>query len=293
MRGVHRFAVIRRSLVLALFPLALAGPATSSLADEPEALAVFEEASDPIENVNRGTFEFNRGLDSALLKPVAEGYRAVVPEFGRQRVRNVLDNLKSPVVFVNDVLQAKPDRAAVTLGRFIVNSSVGLAGIFDVAAGAGYEGHDEDFGQTLAVWGVEEGPYLMIPMLGPSSARDGIGMLVDALLDPFNYIFPVAGSVTRAGVAGVGRREEVLDSLDDVERTSIDFYAAIRSLYRQQRADEIRDGELPPLSPIPDFAEHEVVPAEDEPLPDWLLELFEEVVALLLAPPRSSWPPPR
>ncbi|MFQ5985058.1 MAG: VacJ family lipoprotein [Alphaproteobacteria bacterium] len=295
MPGVHRFAAAGRYPVLTLFALALAACATPPSIDEPEALAAYEEARDPLEPTNRQIFEFNRGLDRVILKPVAESYREVVPAFARRRVRNFLNNLKSPVVFVNDVLQAKPDRATVTLGRFLINSTFGLAGLFDIPALSGDVGHDEDFGQTLAVWGLGDGPYLMLPLLGPSNPRDGIGILVDSILDPFNYILPTAGSIARTGATAVDRREAILDSLDEVERTSIDFYAAIRSLYRQHRGDEIRDQELPPLPPIlditqeevppiPDITQEEVGPKGDEEISLRVPESFEEVVARLWEP---------
>lgn len=205
-----------------------------------------DEANDPLEPVNRGIFAFNRTIDGLLLKPAAQIYRGVVPEEGRKGVHNLLVNWTSPVTFLNDILQGDMDRATVTLGRFFINTGFGFGGLLDVATAWGAEpARDEDFGQTLAVWGVGEGPYLMLPILGPSNPRDAVGRAVDALSDPLSYVLlGTDGRLARAAATAVDTRSRYLDRIDELERTSIDFYAALRSLYRQSRDAEIRNGEV-------------------------------------------------
>jgi phospholipid-binding lipoprotein MlaA len=148
-------------------------------------------------------------------------------------------------------MQGEVDRAVVTIGRFAINSTAGLGGLIDVAAKMGIDGHREDFGQTLAVWGSGEGPYLMLPLLGPSNPRDVTGLVVDGFIDPVPYFVSTDVQLARTLVRGVDERERVLDALDEIERTSLDFYATLRSLYRQRRADEIRNGAQAPVVPIP------------------------------------------
>jgi len=223
--------------------------------DDAESKAAFVEANDPLEPLNRYFFEVNFFIDNVLLEPVATAYAHVVPDPGRDIVRNFFDNLKSPVILANDVLQGDMDRASVTAGRFLANSTIGLAGLFDVATHFGWEKHEEDFGQTLGVWGVSEGPYLVLPIIGPSPPRDTVGMAVDYFFDPLSYYtrntdrgwIPYA----RRGVRAVDFRAENLEAFDDIERTAIDLYATVRSLYRQRRNDDIRNGEPAPLVPVP------------------------------------------
>jgi phospholipid-binding lipoprotein MlaA len=222
-----------------------AGCATPPPETDAEARAEYEQLNDPLEPMNRSVFEFNQGLDRAVIKPAAKGYRNIVPEFGRDRVEDFLTNLEEPLVFINDVLQGEVSRAGTTLGRFVLNSTFGVLGIMDVAEPMGLEGHGEDFGQTLAVWGVPEGPYLMLPLFGPSSPRDGIGMGVDMYVDPVGWWTGEVGadwaSPTRTAVGGIDTREEYLEILDDIERSSLDYYASIRSMYRQNRQKEIQN----------------------------------------------------
>ena len=225
--------------------VALAGCA-STPSDDAEARAEFEKLNDPIEPTNRAIFEFNLGLDKVVIKPVTGAYRAIAPQPVRDGVHNFLQNLRSPIIFANDVLQGSPGRAGTTLARAIINSTLGVLGFGDPAAALGFEQHDEDFGQTLAVWGVGEGPYVMLPLFGPSNPRDVVGKVVDFFLDPINWWASNTEQdwipITRAVVTGIDARDQLWDVLDDLERTSIDFYAAIRSLYRQRRGDEIRNG---------------------------------------------------
>jgi phospholipid-binding lipoprotein MlaA len=200
--------------------------------------------NDPFEKTNRTIFDFNNQVDKIVLVPVASAYRAALPEPVRDSVHDFLQNLNEPIIFANDVLQARPDLAATTAARFVVNSTVGVGGLFDVASKANLPFHSNDLGVTFAVWGFGEGPYLMLPVLGPSNVRDAIGEGGDAYGDPGNIVAGdyhyVWASFARAGTQGIDERSRNIETLADIERTSLDYYATIRSLYRQRRAAEIR-----------------------------------------------------
>ncbi len=224
---------------------------------DPDALAAFNEANDPLEPMNCQIFAFNEFADAYLIRPLAEGYVAVVPTPARHSLRNFLNNLHSPVIFANDLLQAEFKRAGTTLGRMLVNSTIGVGGLFDVGGDIGLPYHDEDFGQTLAVWGVGEGPYLVLPVLGPSNPRDTVGIVADGFIDPMNMYLENTNrsylAYVRAAIDGIDKRAQVIDVLDDIKRTSLDFYATIRSLYRQRRIDEINNGEPTPGTVAPSY----------------------------------------
>ena len=212
-------------------------------------------SNDPIEEVNRSIFDLNNQLDNSVFEPVAQAYVENVPDTVRFAVNNFVKFLKTPVTFVNNVLQGNVDGAGNTLSRFLVNGITGFAGMADVAADSGVHHVKEDFGQTLAVWGLGEGPYIMMPILGPTNVRDGIGKFVDSFFDPFSTaVNEPAVDWSRRVLAGVDTRAELLDVLDDLERTSLDYYAAIRSLYRQRRSDEITNGEGDAPLPVPNIS---------------------------------------
>lgn len=219
---------------------------------DPAALADFKAMNDPLEPMNRGVFEFNLYLDRYLIKPVALGYLHIVPQFARDSIRNFLHNLGEPVIFANDMMQAEFGSANLTAARFLINSTFGIGGVFDVAGRTGVERQTGDFGQTLNSWGLPEGPYLVLPIFGPSNPRDAVGMGIDSVMDPFGYLagaYDAGNSATIARMAGSGidLRSRNIDTLDDLQRNSIDFYAEMRSLYRQHRADELRHGRPAPL----------------------------------------------
>jgi len=245
-----------RALIGVAMVLSLAACATAPSSDDPEAMAAYREANDPIEPVNRAIFGFNQGVDKAVIKPVAKVYRGVLPQAVRDSVRNFLRNLQTPVIMANEFLQGNPDRAMETFGRFAANTMWGVGGLFDVVPDKPH--HTEDLGQTLAVWGVGEGPYLVLPIIGPSSARHTVGRVGDYFMDPINYWATHEGHdwipITRTAVGGIDARSRAIETLDEIERTSIDFYAAIRSLYRQRRADLIRNGAPAEESPLPDIS---------------------------------------
>jgi phospholipid-binding lipoprotein MlaA len=238
----------------------IAGCATAPPKSDVEAYAEWREINDPLEPFNRGVFEFNRFLDALFLKPLAEFYKLLLPPPVQTGVHNVLTNLRAPVTLINDLLQGETTRAGTTASRFLINSTLGVGGFVDWAAEWGMPSHDEDFGQTLAVWGVGEGPYLVLPLLGPSNPRDAFGIAVDsAVLDPFGILASYLIwnesellrilSFTRAGLTAVDARARNYDALNDIEKNSLDFYATMRSLSRQFRAAEIRNGRPNPVQP--------------------------------------------
>lgn len=238
--------MLRRGRAVATVLVTLGVAACAEIPTDPAARAAYEETNDPFEPTNRAIFEFNRQLDRFAIRPAAEAYREVVPEPGRRALRNFLDNLKQPIVFANNVAQADFERAFVTLARFLMNSTVGALGLIDVATDQGYPRQTGDFGQTLFTWGVPDGPYLVLPLLGPSNPRDAVGYGVDAFADPFSiWADSTYFDVSRFGARGIDQREQVLDELDSIERTSLDFYATIRSLWRQKRLEELYSGKPP------------------------------------------------
>jgi len=237
--------------------IALFATACTTPPEDSEALAEYEEINDPLEPTNRNFFAFNRGLDTVLFKPLAEAY-VLLPKPVRDSIHSSVNNVRAPVNFANDLLQGELERAATVLGRFLINTTVGVGGIFDVAAHVGLERHNEDFGQTLAVWGAPTGPYIVIPILGPSSPRAIVGTITDSFLDPLTYVFDNQGAeleywLIRGGIEGIDERARVLDVLDDIEESSLDFYATVRSLYRQRREAEVRNGEEGAEVPGPSF----------------------------------------
>ncbi len=201
-----------------------------------------QQEVDPWENWNRKVFYFNETLDSYVAKPVAKGYKAVVPKFVRRGVGNVFSNLGEIPTAANDLLQAKPGAAATAAGRFLINSTVGLLGLIDVASMMDIEEHREDFGQTLAVWGIESGPYLVLPVLGPSNVRDGISLYPDYLLDPLNHVGLKKEEFYGVTVLKlVHARHKLLSSEEIVQG---DKYSFIRDAYLQNRTYQIHDGQV-------------------------------------------------
>ncbi len=239
----------KTAAVLALTAFTLGACATPP--SDPAARAEFEKTNDPLEPLNRKIFDFNLFIDRVAFKPVARGYVAVVPEIGRNALRHFLDNLNEPLVFTNDLLQGQFKRAHDTFARFLMNTTFGLGGMMDLASKSGLEKQTGDFGQTLYSWGVPDGPYLVLPFLGPSDPRDAVGMGVDSYADPWdrlawNYHYWYLG-IVRGAVDAVDQRARNLETFDELQRNAIDFYAELRSLWRQHRAAELRHGEPAPI----------------------------------------------
>lgn len=227
--------VLGLSLVLGL-PLA---------AQAAKSTAPAREISDPIEPVNRFIFGFNDILDRFLIEPLAKGYKAVVPHVVRDGIQNFVRNLEAPVVVANQLLQGKVGDAGVTTARFVLNSTIGVAGLVDVASAQGLNYKDEDFGQTLATWGVGNGPYIVLPVLGPSSLRDAGGLAVDSFADPVRIYADNTDHMwiyyTKEGLEGLDTRSRLIEAVDDMRSNSLDYYATARSAYVQKRYSLIRD----------------------------------------------------
>src|SRR5437868_12968159 len=201
------------------------------------------EPDDPLETANRVVFDTSTALDDALIKPIAESYRKIVPEFLRDRIRAAIDNLTEPRVFANDVLQRRPDAAGITFARFFINTIVGLAGMFDLATKQGFPKQSGDFGQTLYTWGVDDGPYLVLLFFGPSNVRDAFGLAVDLFTPPVLVVTGHAGTMTNVAVGavdGIDLRARNIETLDEIKASALDFYANLKSLTRQRRAAELR-----------------------------------------------------
>lgn len=221
---------ILRGTATALAALSLSGCLTAG--PDPE---------DPYEDFNRQMFAFNEGLDQAVIEPLAHGYRAVTIEPVREGVGNFANNLNEPLTFVNHVLQGKLPDAGATFGRFVINSTVGIAGIFDPASSMGVQRTQEDFGQTLGTWGVEPGPYLVLPVLGPTNPRDLVGKGGDMALNPLNYPEFESDDEIRLGIAalgGINAREGAIEVVEEL-RNQVDPYTTVRRLYGRTRAEDI------------------------------------------------------
>jgi phospholipid-binding lipoprotein MlaA len=251
---------MKRAVRLVLLLSAGFAAGCASVPTDPAARAQFEADHDPLEPLNRKTFAFNESVDRTLIKPLAKAYRAVLPRDGREMVRHFLDNLGEPLIFLNTVLQGRFHSAQTTGCRFVVNTTLGLGGLGDVAVKNGLPRQVGDFGQTLWTWGVPDGPYLIIPVLGPSNPRDGIGTGVDLYIDPFRYFaraqdYGSPVTVGRVVVDGVDKRSRNIDPLDEIHKEAIDYYASFRSLFRQHRAAELGGAAKPAALPAPDIYE--------------------------------------
>ncbi|MCA8929308.1 MAG: VacJ family lipoprotein [Alphaproteobacteria bacterium] len=209
---------------------------------------------DPFEPVNRQVFAFNSAVDTVLVRPVAVVYRDWAPRPFKMMLGNLVNHLTLPMTIVNDLLQGKPEQAKIAASRFFVNTVAGMGGLIDVATPTGLKLHQEDMGQTFAVHGSGPGPYLVLPLLGPSNMRDGIGTLIDWYADPIHVAsyFPNEGGTAfrygHAGAIGLVRREELIDPIDSLKRSSLDYYATVRAAYNQQREAAIRDGKPDPAA---------------------------------------------
>lgn len=229
-----------------------------------------EARRDPYESFNRKVYAFNKGVDKTVVKPVTKGYRAITPKPARRGLTAFLQNAREPLNFINALLQGKPKQAVETLGRFSVNTVLGVGGLADHATDMGLPAQKEDFGQTMAVWGIRSGPYIMLPLLGPSTMRDGFGFGVDIFTDPYRYGLREIGVTgwknwAELGVEAIDFRSNLMDTADVLLRGSADEYATVRSAYLQSREALITDGasDTDEDVPNPEFA-----PADIEDMPD-------------------------
>lgn len=225
-----------KNVVLLVAGLFLAGCATLPPNSKPE-------PRDPWERFNRATFKFNDKLDRALLRPTARAYVKVTPRFVRTGVSNFFENLETVTTLVNDALQGKMGAAGHDTARFLLNSTLGLGGLFDPATAAGIDKNDEDFGQTLGKWGVHSGPYLMMPLMGPTTVRDGLARIPDTFTDPSHYLEDDSTRYTITAVEIVDLRAGLLD-LDAQLEQSFDRYAFVRNAWMQRREFKVRDGNV-------------------------------------------------
>jgi phospholipid-binding lipoprotein MlaA len=257
--------------VLAFFALLLAGCATVP-SGKPD-------PRDPWEGFNRASYKFNDALDRAIAKPVAKGYKKVTPRVVRTGVSNFLSNLDTIPTVVNDVLQGKMKQAGRDTGRFLLNSTLGLGGLFDPASAAGFERNDEDFGQTLGKWGVKSGPYLMLPILGPSTVRDTFARIPDQFTYPVNYLEDDSTRYIIRGLDFLDLRAGLLDLEPQLEK-SYDKYAFIRNAWLQRREFQVKDGDIGDVSSELEEG-MDLDPADEAPQPE-----------TSPGPPQTESPPP-
>ena len=264
----------RSKLLSGCFAITLAGMlgACATPPGEDTAGGMYTEVSDPIEPVNRYFHDVNQALDAVALKPIAHIYRDALPEGIKDSVGNFLSNLSQPIYFLNNIAQGDLNGAGDNMGSFFVNTLLGFGGLFDVAQ---LDTDKEDLGQTFAVWGIGEGPYLVLPVLGPNTTREAVGLVGEHFIDPVNLVARNNDidnvELIRGGTTAVHFRAQSIDALDDIEKNSIDFYAAIRSLYRQNRKNLILDGKAE-MTPLPDISFEQ---EDDKPALNRVSQLFE------------------
>ncbi|MEW6165315.1 MAG: VacJ family lipoprotein [Pseudomonadota bacterium] len=224
---------LKTSLLAVALCSVLAGCATSG------------NPKDPIEGFNRAMYGFNDMIDSAVIKPVAQGYEAALPTPVRTGVTNFFGNLADFFIGINNLLQGKPGQAASDIGRVLVNSTIGLLGVLDVASEMGMEKHEEDFGQTFGRWGVGDGAYVVLPFFGPRTARDTVGLVLDVKADPVANIDDISTRNTLLALRVVDTRADLLPADKVIEEAALDKYAYIRDGYLQRRRNLIHDGNPP------------------------------------------------
>ncbi len=265
----------KSKLMNGCFAVALAGflGACATPPGQDSAQVMNTEVNDPLEPMNRYFHDVNQAVDALALRPVSHIYRDAVPDGVRDSVSNFLTNLSQPIYFINNIAQGDLDGAGDNMGAFFTNTLLGFGGLFDIAQ---LDTDREDLGQTFAVWGIGEGPYLVLPVLGPNTTREAVGIVGEHFIDPANLVarnhdidhFEIMRGTARA----IDFRSKSLDSLDEIEKNSIDFYAAIRSLYRQNRKNMILDGSEE-NTPLPDISFEQ---DDDKPRLDQVSQLFED-----------------
>lgn len=249
-----RMCALRALVLTLLLPLVLLGGCATT------------NPRDPFEPVNRAVYSFNDAMDTAIIRPLAEGYRAVLPSFVRTGISNFFANLNDVLIALNNLLQGKVVAAVSDVGRVLVNTTLGVGGLVDVASKMNLEKHNEDFGQTLGYWGVGDGPYLMLPFLGPSSLRDAFGRVVDGRGDPVGFLRDIPWRNSLLGVRTVNQRAELLDTSKILETAALDAYEFLRDGYLQRRRNLIYDGS-PPREKDEDANSRNPQPRARGPLP--------------------------
>ena len=244
-------------IIIFLFSFNLYGAASDQVNTNPddfETSQIEDEVYDPIEPINRAIFSFNNVADQIVLEPIAKGYKKL-PSPIQSGISNFLSNLRAPLVVVNQILQGQSQNAIQSTGRFLVNSTVGVFGLFDVADKIGLEEKEEDFGQTLATWGIGDGFYIVLPLFGPSNLRDTTGMVMTMITDPINAYAVSEGEgwivPMRTAANAVDQRSKIIDEVNALRDNSIDYYAAVRSSYYQNRKAAINNVDDSELTPLP------------------------------------------
>lgn len=252
---------LRRTSLLVAFCAMIALSACSTVPQTQADRMEVSSTNDPIEPVNRVIFDVNDFLDRLLIRPLAELYRAMLPPPLRDRVANILKNMNEPVILANNLLQGDFSAAGTTFSRFMVNTTLGAGGIFEVANEYGLYRQTGDFGQTLHVWGLGAGPYLVLPLFGPSNIRDAIGLGVDSVISPWKYVVAYGDTQTKdtftiadMSASALSRREANIEGYDALREGSLDFYAQMRSVYRQYRAKQLGE---PLASDSPAFEDYD------------------------------------
>ena len=231
-------------IIIIIFGIFLSGCALKN-----NRVNVADDNNDPYESTNRAVFAFNEDLDELIFKPVARGWRKI-PDFPRKNLSNLAETATAPLDIANSILQFDIESIRLTLSRFLINITFGIGGMYDVASTKEFgniEKRNEDFGQTLATWGVKEGPYVMLPIFGPSNIRDAVGRGMDTIFNPVTFVFRMnnlgfESRLPQPVVSGVSTREKYMDYVDEIKESSLDFYATMRSLYRQKRVKDIGNG---------------------------------------------------
>ncbi|MCW8907792.1 MAG: VacJ family lipoprotein [Sedimenticola sp.] len=226
-----------RVLLLTLFAVAVTGCASTS---------DYQDPRDPIEGFNRAMYSFNDGLDKVLMKPLAQGYKAITPAPVDTGISNFFGNLADVGSAINNLLQFKLERAATDVGRVLVNSTIGLLGFIDVASNMNLQKYGEDFGQTMGAWGMDPGPYIVLPFFGPSSGRDAVGLVVDWYTDPVRYVKPNHWRNSLIGLRAIDTRADLLSASRVLEEAALDPYEFQRDAYLQKRRNDVYDGAPPP-----------------------------------------------
>ncbi len=231
--------------MISIHPKYLLAIALSSLALLSGCASTTTSKADPLEGLNRATYRFNDAVDEAVLKPVAKGYQAVTPTFFRAGVTNLFTNIGDVATALNNLLQGKAGDAASDTGRFLINSTLGVLGLFDVATPMGLEKHNEDFGQTLGVWGVNSGPFLMLPLMGPSTLRDAASRPVDGYAGYSRYVDHIPSRNSAFGLEIIDLRANLLGASSTLDAAALDKYQFVRDAYLQRRLRSVYDGKAP------------------------------------------------
>jgi phospholipid-binding lipoprotein MlaA len=260
MSNISRGKQISQKIMVLMLCLFMAGGVAGCAKSADPANAYKSNLKDPLEPLNRGIFAFNNAVDYVIIGPLAKIYDTIFPGFVKNSVQSFMRNLKAPLIVANSLLQGDVGNAGVATARFIINTTVGIGGLVDVASKQGLAYRPEDLGQTLAVWGLGDGMYIVLPIIGPSSLRDTAGLVGDSLADPVRIYANDTDNMwiyySRAALEGIDTRNRMDKGIRDLRRNSLDYYAAVRSAYAQKRQSLIRNENPDSPLAIPEYDEH-------------------------------------